>query len=146
MAPLIALFTGTLLARLAGLLGADPLDAWPAAVRVGLALMFLVTGIAHFHPKLRGDMVNMVPPRLPRPELLVTATGVLEIAGAVGVLVPPTARLAAACLGLLLIAMFPANVSAALRRIEFGGRPATPLVRRSIEQCVYLAAVVVALF
>ncbi len=69
----------------------------------------------------------MVPPRLPRPDLLVTVTGVLELVGAVGLLVPATARLAAAGLGLLMLAMFPANVSAARRRLTLAGRPVTPL-------------------
>ena len=43
--------------------------------------MFLLTGIAHFGSR-RAGFVEMVPPRLPRPALLVTVTGVLELAGA----------------------------------------------------------------
>jgi uncharacterized membrane protein len=41
--------------------------------------MFLVTGIAHFAPPLRRDLIAIVPPRLPTPRLLVTVTGVLEL-------------------------------------------------------------------
>ncbi|MCP3799559.1 DoxX family membrane protein [Allokutzneria sp. A3M-2-11 16] len=141
MAPFIALFAGWGLARVAGLLGVDVLDGWQPALRVGLALMFLLTGFAHWS-RLRADMIAMVPPRLPNPALLVTVTGVLEIVGAVGLLVPATARAAAICLGLLLLAMFPANVYAAVRRLSFGGRPATPLVPRTVEQVVFLAACV----
>ncbi len=48
MAPLIALLAGTALARIAGLLGVDALDGWHPALRVGLALMFVLTGVAHF--------------------------------------------------------------------------------------------------
>ncbi|MGY0234591.1 DoxX family protein [Longispora urticae] len=144
MAPLIALVVGSLLFRGTGWLGVDLFDTWPEALRGGLALMFLVTGIAHFHPKLRGDMIAMVPPALPAPALLVTATGVLELAGAAGLLFPPTARLAAICLGLLLLAMFPANVYAARAKLMFGGRPATALLPRTVEQVVFLAACVVA--
>ncbi|CPW65381.1 DoxX family protein [Mycobacteroides abscessus] len=44
MAPLIALVVGTLSARLAGILGLAPADSWPAAVAVGLAAMFTLTG------------------------------------------------------------------------------------------------------
>ncbi|MCF2532398.1 DoxX family protein [Yinghuangia soli] len=100
--------------------GIDALDAWHPALRVGLAVMFLLTAFAHFYPKLRADLIGMVPPALPRPGLLVTITGILEIAGAVGLLVPATARLTAACLIVLLIAMYPANVSAARRRVAQG--------------------------
>ncbi|MFC3504322.1 DoxX family membrane protein [Micromonospora krabiensis] len=146
MAPLIALVVGTALARLAGLAGADPLDAWPPALRVGLALMFVVTGVAHFVEPRRSGLVAMVPPALPRPDLLVTVTGALEIAGAVALLVPATARWAAAGLGLLMLAMFPANVSAARRRLTLAGRPVTPLARRTALQLVFVAAAAVISF
>ncbi|MCZ7439806.1 DoxX family protein [Micromonospora sp. WMMC241] len=139
MAPLIALLTGTAVARIAGLLGVDALDGWHPALRVGLALMFLLTGIAHFTSR-RTDLVAMVPPTLPRPDMLVTLTGVLEIAGALALLAPVTARWAAAGLALLMLAMFPANVSAARRRLTLAGRPVTPLATRTALQTVFVAA------
>ncbi|MEV4758028.1 DoxX family protein [Micromonospora sp. NPDC049559] len=144
MAPLIALVAGFVAARLAGLAGVAALDGWHPALRVGLALMFLVTASAHF-VKLRADLVAMVPPALPRPELLVTVTGLLELAGAVGLLIPATSRWAAAGLALLLLAMFPANVSAARRGLTLGGRPVTPIGRRTVEQVCYLALAVAVL-
>ncbi|MEU4772228.1 DoxX family membrane protein [Micromonospora sp. NPDC023644] len=139
MAPLIALLVGTALARLAGLVGVAALDGWHPALRVGLALMFVVTGVAHFAPAYRADMIAMVPPNLPRPDLLVTLTGVLELVGAAGLLVPATARWAAAGLALLMLAMFPANVSAARRGLTLAGRPATPLGPRTVEQVSFVA-------
>ncbi|WP_433537003.1 DoxX family protein [Micromonospora sp. CA-249363] len=139
MAPLIALIVGSALARLAGLAGVSALDGWHPALRVGLALMFVLTGIAHFVGQRRADLIAMVPPRLPRPDLLVTLTGVLELTGAVGLLIPATARLAAAGLGLLMLAMFPANVSAARRGLLLAGRPVTPLGQRTILQLVFVA-------
>jgi uncharacterized membrane protein len=141
MAPLIALLAGSLLARLVGLLGVDALDDWQSALRVGVALLFVVTGIAHF-VKLRDDLIAMVPPNLPRPGLLVTITGVLELAGAVGVLIPTTARLAAIGLTLLLLAMFPANVSAIRRKLTFDGKPLESLPVRTAMQVVFVAAAV----
>ncbi|MEU7931045.1 DoxX family protein [Micromonospora echinofusca] len=140
MAPLVALVTGTVLARLAGLLGVGALDGWHPALRVGLALMFVVTGVAHFAPAYRSDMIAMVPPALPRPDLLVTLTGVLELVGAVGLLVPATARWAAGGLALLMLAMFPANVSAVRRGLTLAGRPATPLGPRTAEQILFVGA------
>ncbi|MGK5517960.1 DoxX family protein [Micromonospora sp. URMC 107] len=139
MAPLIALLVGTALARLAGLVGVAALDGWHPALRVGLALMFVVTGVAHFAPAYRADMIAMVPPSLPRPDLLVTLTGALELVGAAGLLVPATARWTAAGLALLMLAMFPANVSAARRGLTLAGKPATPLGPRTVEQVFFIA-------
>ncbi|MEH0935232.1 DoxX family protein [Micromonospora psammae] len=141
MAPLIALVAGTALARLAGLAGVAPLDGWHPALRVGLALMFTLTGVAHFTGR-RADLVAMVPPALPRPDLLVTLTGALELLGAAALLVPATARWAAAGLALLMLAMFPANVSAARRGLTLAGRPVTPLATRTVLQVVFVAAAV----
>ncbi len=95
MAPLIALLAGTLLARLVGTQGLAPVSSWPAAVAVGLAAMFTLTGIAHFVPKMRAAMTAIVPPRIPAPGFLVALTGVLELLGAIGVLIPSTRAVAA---------------------------------------------------
>lgn len=136
MEPLLALLIGFGAARLAGFAGIDALDGWHPALRVGLAVMFLLTAFAHFYPKLRADLIAMVPPALPRPDLLVTLTGILELAGAVGVLIPATARLAAICLIVLMVVMFPANVSAARRNAAQGD----PIGRRAALQLVFIAA------
>ena len=82
----------------------------------------------------------MVPPALPEPGLLVTVTGVLELAGAVGLLWRRTAPWAAAGLSVLLVAMFPANVYAALAGLTLGGAPAMALLPRTLLQVVFLAA------
>ncbi|GAA1839549.1 DoxX family protein [Asanoa iriomotensis] len=139
MVPLVFLVAGFALARVVGLAGVDALDGWLPALRVGLAIMFVVTGLAHFAPKMRAGMIAMVPPRLPRPDLLVTVTGVLELAGAVGLLIPATTALAAAGLALLMIAMFPANISAARRKLSLGGKPVPALVPRSFLQVFWVA-------
>ncbi|SNT18589.1 Uncharacterized membrane protein [Asanoa hainanensis] len=138
MMPLVFLAIGFVLARLTGLAGVDALDGWQPALRVGLALMFVVTGLAHFAPRMRAGMIAMVPPRLPRPDLLVTVTGVLALAGAIGLLIPATARLAAGALALLMIAMFPANVSAARRKLSLGGRPVPSIGPRTALQLLWV--------
>ncbi|MBV0920058.1 DoxX family protein [Mycobacteroides chelonae] len=137
MAPLIALLAGTLLARLVGTQGLAPVSSWPAAVAVGLAAMFTLTGIAHFVPKMRAAMIAIVPPRIPAPGFLVALTGVLELLGAIGVLIPSTRAVAAGCLGVLLVVMFPANVYAASQR---SNPMSTPLGWRTAEQLLFLAA------
>src|SRR6201993_5465636 len=116
MAPLIALLLGTLAARSigwVGWVGQGYVNNWTAAIAVGLAAMFMLTGFAHFAPALRRDLIAIVPPRLPAPGYLVTITGLLELLGAVGLLLPVTRVAAAVCLLVLMLAMFPANVYAA---------------------------------
>jgi uncharacterized membrane protein len=143
MAPLVVLVIVTLTARGLGVLGIDPLNGWSEAVTVGLSAMFILTASAHFARPRRTALVAMVPPRFPRPGLLVTATGLLEIAGAAGLLVPATRTAAGICLALLLVAMFPANVHAA--RASTGVRT-MPLPARSALQVVFVAACLVAAF
>jgi uncharacterized membrane protein len=142
MAPLIALVLGTLTARLAGWLGVDYVGSWPSAVAAGLALMFVVTAVAHFVNPLRRDLIAIVPPRLPAPALLVTVSGVLELVGAAGLLYPPTRAAAAVALAVLMIAMFPANVYASrMPRPPKSMTTALPL--RTVEQFVFVGAALV---
>jgi uncharacterized membrane protein len=142
MAVIVTLVLGTLGARVVGWLGVDYVDSWPKAFAVGLAAMFVMTGVAHFVNPLRRDMIAIVPPQLPAPGLLVTITGVLELLGAAGLLYPSTRIAAAACLFLLMLAMFPANVYAA-RMPNPPKSMASRLDVRTVEEIVYLAAAVV---
>ena len=151
MAPLIALVLGTLIARLVGSLGVDYVDGWPSAIAVGLALMFVVTGVAHFVNPLRRDLIAIVPPRLPAlgihfaPHVrasLVTVTGVLELLGAAGLLYPPTRAAAAIALGVMMLAMFPANVYAS-RMPSPPKSMTTRLPLRTVEQVVFVGAALV---
>lgn len=142
MAPLITLLTATVCARLLGLLGIDYVDTWPRSAAVGLAAMFLLTGLSRLSRERREGLIAIVPPALPRPGALVAITGVLEAVGGIAVLVPASRVAAAVCLGILLIAMFPANVRAAGER-RSPTSPNTPLGRRAAMQIVFLVAVVV---
>jgi uncharacterized membrane protein len=145
MAVIVTLVLGTLAARLIGWLGPDNweyVDSWPQAVAVGLAAMFVMTGVAHFVPAMRRDMIAIVPPRLPAAGMLVTITGVLELIGAAGLLYPPTRVAAAVCLFALMLVMFPANVYAA--RMPNPPKSMTSrLDVRTVEEIVYLGAAVV---
>ncbi|MGQ0844615.1 MAG: DoxX family protein [Sporichthyaceae bacterium] len=77
-----------------------------------LGVGFLVAGVAHF---LRPDgYVEMVPSYLPAARELVYLSGVAEIAGGVGLLIPRLRRASGWALILLLVLVFPANVNMAL--------------------------------
>ncbi|MEC3916189.1 DoxX family protein [Nocardia sp. CDC160] len=144
MAPLIVLIVVTGLARIAGWLHAtDWLDSWPHAVRIGLAAMFALTASAHFLQPRRDGLIAMVPPRLPNPAALVTLTGFLELAGAIGLLIPWAAPLAAICLAVMLVFLFPANVRAARTGSDI---QTMPLPARGLVQVLFIAACVLAAF
>ena len=90
MVPFIVLVIATLLLRGIGTAGLGLFNNWIWCLRGGLALMFLLTASAHWG-KRRADLVAMVPGVFPRPDLMVSATGVLEILGAMGLLIPAIA-------------------------------------------------------
>jgi len=107
--------------------------------------MFLFTASAHWG-KRRSDLIAMVPRVFPRPDMMVSATGVCEILGGLGFLIPAVAPVAAACLALLLIGLFPANIRAAREHLTIFGRPATALPLRALLQLVFITAVLAAGF
>lgn len=143
MIPLVILSATLVLLVAAGRLGvrrfADPV----VALRFALAAMFLFTGWSHFGP-MRSDLVRMVPPFLPEPELLVTLTGIAELAGAAGLLVTRLAPWAGSALAVLLVAMFPANVHAAREGLSVAGAPVLGVVPRGLMQLAFIAAAITA--
>ena len=139
MAPFIVLASLFALFRGLGVMGVSFFEGWYTPLRFALAGMFLLTASAHWG-KRRGDLVRMVPPRFPQPERLVTITGLLELAGALGLLVPRLAPYAATGLALLLVALFPANVHAARAGLTLGGKPVTPIGLRAVLQIAFLTA------
>ena len=135
------MLVGWLVARAIGSAGVClAADSWSGALRIALAAMFVFTAMSHFHPRTRPDLIRMVPASLPAPTLLVTATGVLEFIGAIGLLVPQVLPAAAYGLIALLVAMFPANVHAAREGLVIAGRRAMPLVWRLPLQLFWIAA------
>jgi uncharacterized membrane protein len=139
--PLIVMLVSWLVARSIGVSGLwHQADSWTGALRIALAAMFVFTAVSHFHPRTRPDLVRMVPPSLPAPELLVTATGVIEFMGAIGLLVLRSRRAAAYGLIALLATMFPANVYAARAGLIVAGRRASPLVWRLPLQLLWMSA------
>jgi uncharacterized membrane protein len=139
MVPFIVLFVLFVVLSVLGQLHLPFPFGWWTSLRLALAGMFLLTASAHWG-KRRPDLIQMVPPAFPRPDLLVTITGVLEILGAIGLMLPSVARYAALGLSLMLLAVFPANVHAARNRLTIGGRQVPALLPRAFLQLVFLAA------
>ena len=130
MAPLFVQLAATLVARLR--------VPWRDAARWGIAIMLLFTAASHFS-SMKHDLAAMIPPPLTGALWVIYVTGVLEAAGAIGLLVPATRRLSAICLVLLLLAMFPANVYAALTGGTLRGEAVTPLWLRTPLQLFWMA-------
>jgi uncharacterized membrane protein len=137
MVPLMVLGVVVLVTRLIGQLGVMALRDWAVAVRIGLAVMFCFTAVAHFN-SMRGDMIAMVPPFVPAPAFMVTFTGVCEVLGAIGLLVPRTRRLAALALIVMLIVILPANIYAAQAGVALRGAAPTPMIPRIVLQLIFI--------
>lgn len=73
-----------------------------------LSAFFVFAGVMHF--VIPRSYAGIMPPWIPSPTGMVYLSGILEILGGIGVLVPPTRRIAGAGLIALLVAVFPANV------------------------------------
>jgi uncharacterized membrane protein len=138
MSVLIVLFGSLVVLRTLGLAGVAALPTWVACARGALATMFLFTAISHFAP-MRRDLIAMVPPWLPRPEIMVFGTGLAELAGAVGLMISSARFWAALGLIALMVLMLPANISAARRGVRLRGRPPTPLWIRVPMQMLFVA-------
>ncbi len=137
MPVLIVLFVSWLLMRGMGALGLSAFATWRDSARFALAAMFVFTASAHF-TQMKHDMAKMIPPVFPQPLLIVYLTGILELLGAAGLILPRTQAVAAVCLIALLIGMFTANVHAALTGITLRGKPVTPLWLRTPMQILFI--------
>ena len=87
------------------------MDKWRCLATSPRSVAAFFVGNGALHCARPDVYVRMVPPYLPRPQTLVYASGIAEIAGGLGVLVPGLLRrIAGLWLVAVLIAVFPANV------------------------------------
>jgi uncharacterized membrane protein len=113
----------------------------PAGLRkrfalLALSLFFVVAGLNHF---VDPDFyVVMVPPYLPAHLELVYLSGVLEILGGLGVLIPRVRAVSGWGLVLLLVAVVPANLHMALNVELFPSMSPTILYARLPFQAVFI--------
>jgi uncharacterized membrane protein len=103
-------------------------------LRVIAVVPLLASGVLHF--TRTALMASIIPPFFASRPQLVVLTGVLEFAGAVGLLLPAFTRVTSACLAVFMIAIFPANVSAAGQTVGGLQMPSVPV--RLTMQVVYI--------
>jgi uncharacterized membrane protein len=77
-----------------------------------LAVFFILAGLNHFY--MPAVYLGMLPRWMPWPAGLIAVSGACEILGGIGVLVAPLRRAAGWGLIALLVAVFPANLHAAM--------------------------------
>ena len=114
---------------------------------VALAAVFIGMGIAHFVPSVAKGMAAIIPPELKQRvsgKTLVRFTGLCEIAGGIGLLIPQLRFAAGIALVIFLIAVFPANAHAAANPERFG-RAAFPFWPRYAAQLVLILLVLLAI-
>jgi uncharacterized membrane protein len=88
------------------------------ALRWLLTIVMVGAGANHFlNP---APYLGMMPAALPAPEALVYISGVFEILGGLGLILPATRRLAAWGLIALFVAVFPANLNMAVNHLPLG--------------------------
>ena len=109
-------------------------------VRILVALPLLASGVLHF--TRTALMVSMIPTIFPDHPWLVLLTGVFELAGAAGLLLSPFTRVASACLAVLMIVIFPANVFAAGQTVGGLHMPSVPV--RLAMQVAYILLLLIA--
>jgi uncharacterized membrane protein len=117
-------------------------------LRAAIAVGFVGMGVNHFRPGPAKLMAKIIPPSLrfggvANPANLVRFTGVCEVLGGVGILLPQVRWLTAVALVVFLIAVFPANAFAAQHPERFGSI-AIPFWPRYLAQLALILAVVLA--
>lgn len=105
------------------------------AGRIALAAMLVLTGASHF--TMTEALAQMVPPGLPDPVLLVLATGVLELALALALIVRPSRALGWVLAGLF-VALLPANIHSAIAGVGYGGHGVAYLWFRIPLQALFI--------
>lgn len=111
--------------------------------RIGLGIVFawfFFGGVGHF--VATDFFASIVPPWIPAdPRLLVYLSGVFELLGAVGILIPEVRRWAGNGLFLLTLCVTPANLHMALNPELFPEMPAAALWARMVIQVALLACI-----
>jgi len=115
---LVLMMAPYLVARLFSAVTRRDFDVRSAAA-IGLGMLFIFTGIGHFIET--EPMAQMLPPWVPGRTLLVYLTGVLELAVAVGFLMPQSRRFTGWLAAAMLVLFFPVNIYAVIHEIPMGG-------------------------
>lgn len=88
-----------------------------------IVMAALYTGFGIVHILHADSFLPIMPAFVPSPKAVVIATGVCEIAGGVGLLVPRVRWLAGVMLALYAVCVFPANIKHAFEHVDIPSLP-----------------------
>ena len=88
------------------------------AARIVLATVFLGAGVLHL--MVPGPFVRITPHWVPDPALVVALTGVAELLGAAGLMIPRMRAVAGWALALYAVCVYPANIQHAMDGLTSG--------------------------
>ena len=89
--------------------------------RLALSAFFISAGVSHFI--WAASYLQIMPPYVPAPMAMIYFTGIAEVSGGVGVAFARTRKAAGIGLIAFLLAVFPANIQAALHGMTLAGGP-----------------------
>ena len=115
MKPIIVLLT--VFALSLGITGITREVNYSLSGRIAMAAMLLLTASGHF--LFVKGMTAMIPDFIPFKKEMVLATGIIEIAAAIGLLISEIQHLTAWLLILFFILILPANINAAIKGIDY---------------------------
>ncbi len=93
------------------------------AMRWLMAAFYLAAGLLHLaRPE---SFLPIVPDWVPAPRQVILLTGVAEIAGAIGLLIPRLRQAAGIGLALYALGVFPANIKHAFEGVDLTGLPSS---------------------
>lgn len=101
-----------------------------------IALFFFAGGVAHF--VMADAFITAMPGYVGYHKELVFISGVFEILGAIGILLPQTRLISAYGLMALIVAVYPANINMALNAGNYKGIPELLLYIRLPLQFLFL--------
>jgi uncharacterized membrane protein len=110
--------------------------------RVAMSAMLAFTAMGHF--KFTDGMAMMLPRSVPAKKQIVLATGVIEIAAAIGLLVASTIKITGILLIVFFVMILPANIYAAVKKVDLekadhSGNGINYLWFRVPEQILFIA-------
>lgn len=89
-------------------------------LRILLAIFYFVGGV--FHLKSPEGFIEITPSWVPFAPQVIALTGIAEIAGAIGLMLPRFRKAAGIGLALYALCVWPANINHAFNDIAIGGR------------------------
>ena len=97
---------------------------WTRLVMLGMMAIFYA-GAGVLHLRSPEPFLMIVPDWVPQPRAVIMLTGLCELAGALGLLIPRVRRLAGVMLALYAVCVFPANIKHAVYDIQVPGLPSS---------------------